>query len=50
LAYCTDNAAMIGVAACQWLEQGGDSAIDLGISARWPLEQAGALLERPALF
>jgi N6-L-threonylcarbamoyladenine synthase len=50
LSYCTDNAAMIGVAACQWLEQGGDSPIDLGIAARWPLEQAAGLLERPAPF
>jgi len=50
LAYCTDNAAMIGVAACQWLSHGTDSSTALGIAARWPLEQAADLQGRPAPF
>ena len=43
LAYCTDNAAMIGVAACQRLVRGQRSAIDLGVAPRLALEQADGL-------
>ena len=50
LSYCTDNAAMIGVAACQWLGQGRHSSTALGIAARWPLEDAIALFDTPARF
>jgi N6-L-threonylcarbamoyladenine synthase len=50
LAYCTDNAAMVGVAACQWLERGASSPIDLGIAPRWPLEKAAALYTTTACF
>ncbi len=45
LAYCTDNAAMIGVAAAARLASGARSACDLGVMARLPLEQAGRLYE-----
>ena len=50
LTYCTDNAAMVGVAGCQWLKAGAASAIELGIAARWPLEQARRLYETSACF
>ncbi len=43
LAYCTDNAAMVGLAAIERLEAGGCSGISLGVAARLPLEQAGGL-------
>ena len=50
LAWCTDNAAMIGRAAVQRLEAGCRSAIDLGVAARLPLEEAGRLYEASACF
>ena len=50
LAYCTDNAAMVGVAACHWLERGCTSPVDLGIAPRWPLEMAAALYDTTACF
>jgi N6-L-threonylcarbamoyladenine synthase len=50
LAYCTDNAAMIGVAACERLEHGQRSAIDLGVAARLPLDQAACLYATPPPF
>ena len=50
LAYCTDNAAMIAVAANQRLQQGAVSAADLGVAARWPLEQAKALYANTSPF
>jgi len=50
LAYCTDNAAMIGVAACQWLSRQASSVCQLGVAARWPLEEAAALHRDPAPF
>jgi len=45
LAYCTDNAAMIGVAAEQRLQAGGVSSIELAVAPRLPLEQASVLYE-----
>lgn len=50
LAYCTDNAAMVGVAACERLARGCRSAIDLGVAARLPLAQAGSLYSTPPPF
>jgi N6-L-threonylcarbamoyladenine synthase len=50
LAYCTDNAAMIGVAACQRLAAGQRSSAELGVAARLPLERAACLYETPAPF
>ena len=50
LAYCTDNAAMIGVAACQRLKAGDRSPVALGVAARLPLDQAGRLYETQAVF
>jgi N6-L-threonylcarbamoyladenine synthase len=50
LAYCTDNAAMIGVAAAQRLASGQSSCFDLGVAARLPLEQAGMLYESQPCF
>jgi N6-L-threonylcarbamoyladenine synthase len=50
LAYCTDNAAMIGVAAAQRLAGGQSSCIDLGVAARLPLEQADRLYEPQPCF
>jgi N6-L-threonylcarbamoyladenine synthase len=43
LAYCTDNAAMVGLAAIERLEAGGHSGISLGVAPRLPLELAGDL-------
>ena len=50
LAYCTDNAAMIGVAACQRLAAGQHSPMALGVAARLPLDQAARLYEPVACF
>ncbi len=50
LAYCTDNAAMIGVAAAQRFGMGLTSPIDLGVAARLPLNDAGRLYETPPAF
>ena len=50
LAYCTDNAAMIGVAAAQRLAGGQTSCLDLGVAARLPLEQADRLYEQQPCF
>jgi len=43
LPFCTDNAAMIGLAAVQRLEAGLTSPLELGVMARLPLENAGEL-------
>ena len=50
LAWCTDNAAMIAVAAEQRLLQGDASPIELGVAARLPLEEAAVLYASPASF
>ncbi|MDO3379643.1 tRNA (adenosine(37)-N6)-threonylcarbamoyltransferase complex transferase subunit TsaD [Geoalkalibacter halelectricus] len=38
---CTDNAAMLAVAADAYLERGGCSSLDLNALAGWPLDRAG---------
>ncbi len=44
LAYCTDNAAMVAVAALRRLSSGVEaSSLQLGVSARWPLEKSLSL-------
>ena len=50
LAYCTDNAAMIGVAACARLSAGLASPLELGVAARLPLERADSLYAPSAAF
>ena len=51
LAFCTDNAAMVGAAALQRLLRGPqNSSFGLGVAARWPLEQACALQNDPPPF
>jgi N6-L-threonylcarbamoyladenine synthase len=50
LRFCTDNAAMIALAAIQRLEAGATSGTDLGVAARLPLEEAARLYERPSCF
>jgi N6-L-threonylcarbamoyladenine synthase len=50
LSYCTDNAAMIGVAACQRLVAGQRSPQSLGVAARLPLDQADRLYESQPCF
>jgi N6-L-threonylcarbamoyladenine synthase len=47
LAYCTDNAAMVGVAAEQRLLAGCLSDPGLGVAARLPLEEAAVLYGTP---
>jgi N6-L-threonylcarbamoyladenine synthase len=50
LAYCTDNAAMIGVAAEQRLLAGGVSDIRLAVAPRLALDQAPVLYDAQAPF
>jgi N6-L-threonylcarbamoyladenine synthase len=50
LAWCTDNAAMVGVAACQRLDSGCSSPIELGVTPRLALSDAGRLYESQACF
>ena len=50
LAYCTDNAAMIGAAALERLSRSSlFSSSEIGVSPRWPLQRANELYgEMPA--
>ena len=42
--FCTDNAAMIGAAALLRLSSTrNQSSMELGVSARWPLEKSDLL-------
>ncbi len=42
--FCTDNAAMIGAAALLRFSSGNNqSSMELGVSARWPLDKADSL-------
>ena len=50
LAYCTDNAAMIAVAAEQRFVAGGVSSIELAVTPRMALEAAAVLYEPQAPF
>ena len=50
LAWCTDNAAMIALAAERRLQAGCRSPLELGVAARLPLEQAHRLYEARACF
>ena len=47
LAWCTDNAAMIGLAACRRFAAEQQSSLQLGVAPRWPLAQADALYGAP---
>jgi N6-L-threonylcarbamoyladenine synthase len=50
LAYCTDNAAMIAVAAEQRFSAGACSPIDLAVAPRLALEEAPVLYEPQPAF
>ncbi|MEA2101334.1 MAG: tRNA (adenosine(37)-N6)-threonylcarbamoyltransferase complex transferase subunit TsaD [Thermodesulfobacteriota bacterium] len=39
--YCTDNAAMIAMAAARYFEQGLFSGMDMNVRSRWPIEGKG---------
>jgi N6-L-threonylcarbamoyladenine synthase len=50
LAWCTDNAAMVGVAACERLRGGCSSPISLGVAPRLALAEADRLYETQPCF
>ena len=50
LAYCTDNAAMIAVAAEQRFQAGSQSSIELAVAPRLALEEAPVLYEPQPAF
>ena len=51
LAFCTDNAAMIGAAALARLARTVTvSSLEIGVAPRWPLDQADALYKTPPPF
>jgi N6-L-threonylcarbamoyladenine synthase len=45
LKYCTDNAAMIACAACDHLERGHRSSLELGVRSRLPLGEVMQLFD-----
>ena len=47
LAYCTDNAAMVGLAACRRLAAGQISSLELGVAPWLPLAAANSLYGPP---
>ncbi len=49
--FCTDNAAMVAAAGLERLKLGcASSSFDLGVSARWPLEESGAFYQDQVPF
>ncbi|MGB1002520.1 MAG: tRNA (adenosine(37)-N6)-threonylcarbamoyltransferase complex transferase subunit TsaD, partial [Prochlorococcaceae cyanobacterium] len=46
-ALCTDNAAMIGLAACRRFGAQQQSSLRLGVAPRWPLGETDALYGPP---
>ncbi len=51
LAFCTDNAAMIGAAALARLARMvTDSSLEIGVAPRWPLDRASELYKTPPPF
>ncbi len=49
--FCTDNAAMIGAAALLRLTSNSTkSSMELGVSARWPLEKSNLLYDSKPPF
>ena len=49
--FCTDNAAMIGAAALlRFKSNDVRSSMELGVSARWPLEKSGLLYDSTPPF
>jgi N6-L-threonylcarbamoyladenine synthase len=51
LAFCTDNAAMIGAAALARLARTVTySSLEIGVAPRWPLDRADELYKTPPPF